>query len=78
MDTASDELSHVIFLRAALGAAAAPMPLINLNASFAAAANAALNTTLSPPFSPFGSDTAFLLGSFIFEDVGVTAYTVSL
>lgn len=73
-EIARDELNHVIFLRAALGDAAVPMPEINVGSTFAAAANAALDTTLSPAFSPYGSDLAFLFGAFIFEDVGVTAY----
>ena len=72
-DIASDELAHVVFLRTALGAAAVPMPQIDLKGSFAAAANAALKAKLSPPYSPYGSNTAF-----IFEDVGVTAYHVSI
>ena len=41
--------------------------------AFSIAANAALNTTLSPAFSPYTNDITFLHGAFIFEDVGVTA-----
>lgn len=48
-------------------------PQIDIGAAFANAANAAFNTTLSPPFSPYGSDVLFFLGSYIFEDVGATA-----
>ena len=44
--------------------------------AFSIAANAALNTTLSPAFSPYTNDITFLHGAFIFEDVGVTAYAV--
>lgn len=73
-EIAADELDHVIFLRTALGPAAVPMPNLNLGDAFSAAANAALGTQLSPPFSPYAGDIAFLLGAFIFEDVGVTAY----
>lgn len=71
------------FLRAALTAAGAPpvdRPLINIGTAFATAANLALmsalnGSSLSPPFSPYGSDTVFLHGAFIFEDVGVSAYS---
>jgi hypothetical protein len=50
------------------------MPAINIGTAFAAAANAAFNTTLSPAFNPYANDLFFLHGAFIFEDVGVTAY----
>lgn len=53
------------------------MPDIDFAGVFAAAANAALNTTLSPPFDPFSGTVPFLLGAYIFEDVGVTAYKVT-
>ena len=44
--------------------------------NFAAVANAALGTTLSPTFDVFSDDVSFLLGCYAFEDVGVTAYHV--
>ena len=75
-EIAADELAHVIFLRTALGDAAVPMPEFDLGSAFAAAANAALGMELSPAFSPYSSDLAFLFGAFVFEDVGVTAYKV--
>lgn len=64
-------------LRMALGAAATPCPLVNIGDAFATAANAAAaiaNTSFSPAYSPYANDLSFWLGSYIFEDVGVSAY----
>ncbi|CAN0228205.1 unnamed protein product, partial [Phaeothamnion confervicola] len=73
-EIARNEIAHVALLRSALGADAVACPLMDVGPSFAAAADAAVGATLSPSFSPYRNANSFLLGAFIFEDVGVTAY----
>lgn len=73
-EIAFEERAHVRFLRTALGPAAVPMPDIDLSFFGPFAVAAGITTASAPAFNPFASFDDFLVGAFIFEDVGVTAY----
>ena len=72
-EIATEETRHVQILRAVLGSAAVPRPALNIGTAFAAAAKAA-GINNGAKFNAYANDTTFLLASYIFEDVGVTAY----
>ena len=75
VETAVEEGKHVGLLRTALGSLAVAQPAINLTPNlFDTLAGLANIPSALRPFSPYANEAYFLLGAYIFEDVGVSAY----
>ncbi|MBA3666526.1 MAG: ferritin-like domain-containing protein [Sphingomonas sp.] len=69
-----DETNHVRFIRQTISSS--PLveinrPVIDLQTSFR---TLGMQAGLGPNFDPFADEESYILGAFIFEDVGVTAY----
>jgi hypothetical protein len=77
-EIAADERAHVAFLRNALMGSTVSMPVIDIGvmptSAFSNAARAAGLIGPGQAFDVYANDENFLLGAYIFEDVGVTAY----
>ena len=77
-EIAADERAHVTFLRAQLGGSAVALPEIDIGvtatSAFSNAARAAGLIGAGQSFNVYANDINFLLGAYIFEDVGVTAF----
>lgn len=75
-EIAQDELDHVRLLQSAITAnKGTPVARPNLDLTFFGPLAVAAGITSTPTFNPFADANSFLIGAFIFEDVGVTAYS---
>lgn len=70
-EIADNERGHVKYLREALGKNAIQYPAVDFVAGFREAGKLA---GLGDGFDPFADEVSFMLGGYLFEDVGITAY----
>jgi hypothetical protein len=74
-EIAQDEVNHVRFLQKAITAnKGTPVSRPDIDLTFFAPLAVAAGITTTPTFNPFSGPSPFLIGAFVFEDVGVTAY----
>ncbi|MEO6909924.1 MAG: ferritin-like domain-containing protein [Edaphobacter sp.] len=74
-EIAQDEVNHVRFLQKAITAnKGTPVARPDIDLTFFAPLAVVAGITTTPTFNPFASPSGFLIGAFVFEDVGVTAY----
>ena len=74
-ELAQTELDHVRYLqKAIMGNMGTPVPRPAIDLSFFGPLAATAGIVTPTPFTPFLSPSGFLVGAFVFEDVGVTAY----
>lgn len=75
-ELAQTELDHVRFIQKAITSnSGTPVPRPAIDLTFFGPLAVAAGITTTPTFTPFDNVNDFLIGGFIFEDVGVTAYT---
>lgn len=75
-EIAQDELNHVRYLQTAITKnSGTPVPRPAIDLTFFGPLAVAAGITTTPTFNPFDGTNDFLIGAFVFEDVGVTAYT---
>jgi hypothetical protein len=77
LEIAADERTHVKLLRSMIfgaGRRSPSRPAIDLTNGFTEAARAAGVVGPTDNFDPFADEVAFLIGAFMFEDLGVTAF----
>jgi hypothetical protein len=74
-EIAQDEVNHVRFLQKAItSASGTPVSRPDIDLTFFAPLAMAAGITAPANFNPFLTPQGFLIGAFVFEDVGVTAY----
>lgn len=75
-ELAQTELDHVRYLQGVITAnSGTPVPRPAIDLTFFGPLAVAAGITTPATFNPFADPNSFLVGAFVFEDVGVTAYS---